>query len=156
MQDPVKEEIRKAVNDYLAKLDKSSRISQFFAPHWQDKIASIVKPAMLELKEHLSQLAIRSRIADKDGNDDYAGGPYIGMVFYPINKDGHRNFPVISFQSNSPDVLMEVSYGSPKNELPSITARQLKLGQITKESMEAELKDFVVNSMKSWSRDVNS
>ncbi len=57
---------------------------------------------MLELKEYLLQLAIRSRIADKGGNDDYKAGPYIWMALYPINRDGHRNWPVISFQGNNP------------------------------------------------------
>ncbi len=51
---------------------------------------------------------------------------------------------------------MEVSHGSPTSGQSSVTTRQLKLGQISKESIEAELKDFVVNSMKKWSQNVNS
>lgn len=154
MQDPTKEEIRKAVYGYLAELDHSSRIDQFFARHWEDKIVQIVKPAMLELKTFLLELAIRSRIADKDGNDDYRAGPYIGMALYPINEDGRTSWPVISFQGNNPDVLIEISHGSPAGGRPAATTKTLKPGQITRESVEAELKDFAVNSMKNWSQEI--
>jgi hypothetical protein len=154
MQDPTKEEIRKAVYGYLADLDGSSRIDQFFAQHWEDKIAQIVRPAMLELKTYLLELAIRSRIADKDGNDDYRAGPYIGMALYPINDNGRTSWPVISFQGSNPGVLVEVSYGSPAGGRQAATTKSLKPGQITRESVEAELKDFVVNSMSRWSQQV--
>jgi hypothetical protein len=154
MQDPTKEEIRKAVYGYFAELDRSGRAGQFFNPHWEDKITQIVKPAMLELKTYLLELAVRSRIADKDGNDDYRAGPYIGMALYPINDDGRTSWPVISFQGSNPDVLVEVSHGSPVGGRPAATTRTLKPGQITRESVEAELKDFVANSMSSWSQQI--
>jgi hypothetical protein len=155
MQDPTKEEIHTAVYAYLAELDRSSQINHFFAQHWEDKIVHIVKPAMLELRDFLSELAIRSRIADKDGNDDYRQGPYIGMALYPISQDGHGNWPVISFYGSNPDVILEVSHGSPASAKPAVASRQLRPGQITRERVEAELKDFVVSSMKKWSAEVN-
>jgi hypothetical protein len=149
MLDPTKEEIRNAVYAYLGGLDRSSQMGPFFAQHWEDKIARIVKPAMLEMRDYLLELAVRSRIADKDGNDDYSSGPYIGMALYPISQEGHGNWPVISFYGSNPDVVLEVSQGSPADAKPSVTSRQVKPGQITKEWVEAELKDFVVSSMKS-------
>ncbi len=154
MLDPTKEEIRNAVYAYLGELDRSSQIGPFFAQHWEDKIARIVKPAMLETRDYLLELAIRSRIADKDGNDDYKSGPYIGMALYPISQEGHGNWPVISFYGSNPDVVLEVSQGSPAGAKPSVTSRQVKPGQITKEWVEAELKGFVVSSMSRWSKEV--
>lgn len=154
MLDPTKEEIRNSVYAYLGELDMSSQMGLFFAQHWEDKIVRIVKPAMLEMRDYLQELAIKSRIADKDGNDDYKSGPYIGMALYPISQQGHGNWPVISFYGSNPDVILEVSQGSPTSSKPSVASRKVKPSQITRERVEAELKDFVVSSMNKWSKEI--